>query len=286
MATDAPSLTPAQVVARAATYLERHGVESPRETAEALLMAILRTDRTGLYARTAGLETSTAKAYGRALCQRCTGTPLQHLVGDQPFFGLTVAVEPGVFVPRPETEVLVEAALQSIDALPRPVVVDLGTGTGAIALAVKRRRPEATVYATDLSIDAVELARRNAGRHSLDVHVLLGDLFEPLPEALRGRIHLVVSNPPYVRAEDYASLPNEVRADPYDALVGGTAVHRRIAVEAPGWLRRGGWLAMETGSDQAEEVAAMLRPSFEEVEVLPDLAERDRIVRGHLPAAR
>ena len=286
MATDAPTLTPAQVVARAAAYLERHGVEAPRETAEILLMKLLGSDRTGLYTRTDGLDSATAKAYGRALCQRCTGTPLQHLVGDQPFAGLTLAVEPGVFVPRPETETLVEAALEVLRPLPRPVVVDLGTGTGAIALAVKRRRPEAAVYATDVSLDAVDLTRRNAGRHSLDVHVLLGDLFEPLPESLRGRVHLVVSNPPSIRAQDYAGLPPEVRADPIEALVGGTAVHRRIAAEAPGWLRRGGWLAMEIGSDQADEVVGLLRPAFEDVEVLPDLTGRDRIVRGHLPAGR
>jgi release factor glutamine methyltransferase len=273
---------PAQVVARATDYLARHGVESPRETAESLLAFFLRTDRVGLYGRTDGLDTRTARLFGRALCQRCHGVPLQYLTGEQQFFDLVLGVAPGVFVPRPETETLVQRALEILPEGPA-VAVDVGTGTGAIALALKRFRPRARVLATDLSEDAVAVARANASRHGLDIEVLPGDLLGPIPEDLRGRISVVVSNPPYVTREEYHSLPDEVRAEPYEALVGGTDLHRRLAQEASSWLHKGGWLVMEIGASQAEEVVAVLTESFESVEVLPDLAGRDRVVRGRLP---
>lgn len=275
-------MRPAQVVARATEYLARHGVESPRETAEALLAYFLRTDRVGLYARTEGLDTKTARLFGRALCQRCHGVPLQYLTGEQQFFDLVLGVAPGVFVPRPETETLVERALEVLPEGPA-VAVDVGTGTGAVALALKRFRPQARVLATDLSEDAVAVARANASRHGLDVEVLAGDLLSPIPEALRGRISLVASNPPYVTREEYQSLPDEVRTEPYEALLGGTDVHRRLAKEASSWLHQGGWLVMEIGASQAEEVLAALTERFEAVELFPDLAGRDRVVRARLP---
>lgn len=271
-------------MARAERYLAAHGVESPRTEAEVLLMHVLGTDRAGLYARAGGLDAAAARRYGRALCRRCSGVPLQHLTGEQPFLGLPLAVEEGVFVPRPETEVVVLRALEAIEGVRAPVVVDVGTGTGAIALGVKARRPDARVLATDASDRAVLLARRNADRLGLPVEVLTGDLLGPLPEALRGRVDLVVSNPPYVGRDEYDALPPEVRRDPSDALVGGTSVHGRLAGAAPGWLRPGGWLVVEIGAGQGKEVRDLLTPAFEEVEVLPDLAGRDRVVRGRLRA--
>jgi release factor glutamine methyltransferase len=269
------------VVARAADYLARHGVESPRETAEALLLYFLRTDRAGLYARAEGLDTRTARLFGRALCQRCHGVPLQYLTGEQQFLDLVLGVAPGVFVPRPETEVLVERALEVLGGA-ASVVVDIGTGTGAVALALKRRRPDAVVYATDVSGDAVAVARTNASRHALDVQVLEGDLFAPLPPELEGMADMVISNPPYVAEEEYEDLPDEVRAEPYEALVGGVELLRRLAEESPTWLSPGGWLVVELGAAQGGEVAALLGDRFESVEVLPDLAGRDRVARGRL----
>src|SRR5439155_21930783 len=121
----------AAVIRRSTAYLERQGVESPAASVETLLMHLLDIDRAGLYARRDRLDTATAKAFGRALCQRCTGVPLQHLTGEQPFLGLRLRVEPGVFVPRPETEVLALHAIELLDGIERPTVVDVGTGTGA-----------------------------------------------------------------------------------------------------------------------------------------------------------
>jgi release factor glutamine methyltransferase len=277
-------MKPADLVRRSAAYLEAHGVESPRATAEALLMHYLGTNRSGLYARTDGLDARTAKLYGRALCQRCSGTPLQYLIGEQGFMELSLSVVPGVFVPRPETERLVEVALESIAAAPAPLVVDVGTGTGAVALAIKHARPEARILATDVSEAAVMLAAENSARHGLDVAVHKGDLLSPLPADLRGRLDLLVSNPPYVTREEYETLPEEVRAEPYEALVGGTQIHERLVELAPAWLVPGGWLVVEIGADQGALVRALFETRLDQVEVLPDLAGRDRVVRGRARA--
>lgn len=288
MTTEAPAGTPVRmsaVIRRAGDYLAAHGVQSPRATAEALLMSLLGTDRAGLYSRSEGLDTRAARLFGRALCQRCHGIPVEYLTGRQQFMDLTLGVAPGVFVPRPETEGLVEAAVEAVAGRSGPVVVDVGTGTGAVALAIKHLRPDAAVWATDVSQAAVTLATSNALRHSLDVDVRLGDLLGPIPEAVRGEVDLVVSNPPYVAREAYDSLPEEVKAEPYDALVGGTRFHRRLVSESPDWLRPGGWLVVEIGDDQGPEVRSVFEAGLVEVEVLPDLAGRDRVVRGRLPGA-
>lgn len=273
-------MTPTDVLRRASDYLDRHGVESPRTTAEILLAAVLETDRAGLYARREGLSAQEARMFGRAICQRCTGAPLQHLTGDRQFRRLTIEVRPGVFIPRPETEVLVGSALEMVADVQSPVVVDVGTGTGAVALAIAHERPDARVLATDLSPEAVDLARDNARKIGLAVEVLEGDLLAPLPEELRGLIDLVVSNPPYVTPEEYQDLPAEVRAEPDLALLGGVEVYERLAEAAASWLRPGGGLALEIGSGQAGEVVARLEPRFDDVRVLPDLAGWDRIVVG------
>jgi len=274
---------PSDVLRRATGYLERHGVESPRETAEVLMLTVLGTDRAGLYSRSAGLSFAEARVFGRALCQRCAGTPLQHLTGEQPFRRISVRVQPGVFIPRPETEALVGEALDELGDVDDPVVVDVGTGTGAVALAIKDERPGAKVFATDLSPEAVELARANATRLSLQVTVVEGDLLDPLPEELRGWVDLVVSNPPYVTDEELQDLPAEVRTEPRLALVGGTQLYERLADQALRWLRDGGVLAVEIGGSPGADVAKVLEGSYMDVRTLPDLAGRDRIVVARRP---
>lgn len=276
-------MLPVDVLSRATVYLERHGVENARQNAEALLLAILRTDRAGLYTRTTGLDAREARMYGRALCQRCSGTPLQHLTGDQPFRRITVHVRAGVFVPRPETEVLVGRALEAIRGVEAPVVVDVGTGTGAIALSIKHERPDAKVFATDISAEAVELARENAARLGLDVAVVEGDLLVPLPADLRGWVDLVVSNPPYLTREEYVDLPDEVRADPERSLVGGVEVYERLGLEASRWLRDGGVIAVEVDARHGDEVVEALRPRFADLSLSADLTGRDRVVLARRP---
>lgn len=276
-------MRPSEVLRRSTEYLSRHGVQSPRETAETLLMHFLGTDRAGLYSRVEGLDTQTAKAFGRALCQRCRGTPVQHLTRRQEFMDLSLLVMPDVFIPRPETEGLVLAALEALTDTPEPLVVDAATGSGAVALAIKHRRRDARVFATDSSLEAVSVAVANSARLALEIDVRHGDLLSPLPPGLRRSFDLVVSNPPYVTEEEYESLPEEVKAEPYEALVGGTDVHRRLAEEARSWLKPGGSLVMEIGEAQGGVLRALLSGLDAEVEVLPDLAGRDRVVRARLP---
>mgnify|MGYP003397127080 FL=1 len=221
--------------------------------------------------------------FGRAICQRCAGTPVQHLTGEQAFRGITLEVRPGVFVPRPETELLVEHALSTVGDREDPVVVDAGTGTGAIALAVKDERPDSTVFATDVSSEAVELARSNASRLGLDVTVLEGDLLEPLPGDLRGWVDLVASNPPYVPAEEIDDLPAEVRVEPVLALAGGVELYRRLAAQSSRWLRDGGTLAVEIDARLRDDVARVFAETFVDVRVLRDLAGRDRVGLARAP---
>jgi release factor glutamine methyltransferase len=274
---------PSEVLRRAADYLDRHGVQSPHATAEVLLIHVLRTDRAGLYTRTEGLDAREARMFGRAICQRCTGTPVQHLTGEQAFRRLVLEVRPGVFVPRPETEVLVEHALDALGDREGSVVVDAGTGTGAIALAIKDEHPGAKVFATDRSPESVELAVANADRLGLDVTVLEGDLLQPLPADLRGWVDLVVSNPPYVSPEELDDLPLEVRGDPPLALVDDGTIFERLAAEALRWLRDGGTLAVEIDARRGVDVAEALRHDFVDVRVEPDLAGRDRVVVARAP---
>ena len=277
-------MRPAEVVRRGSGYLERHGVEAPDVSAEALMMRILDVDRAALYARGRGLSSAEARAYGRALCLRCTGTPLQHLTGEQGFRHLVLTVRPGVFVPRPETEVLVDVALELLEGTETPCVVDLCTGSGAIALAIADERAGARVMATDVSEAAVALARENAEHLGLEVDVRAGDLFEPLPPAWRGKVDLVVANPPYLPVELAPDLPPEVRADPPEALFGGLEVTRRLIIEAIAWLRPGGALAIECDERAPAAVAAGARDAgFQEVFVRRDLNGRDRVIGARRP---
>jgi len=276
---------PALIVRRAADYLSRHDVESPVPTAEILLAKVLGTDRAGLYTRNEGLSTAESKRFGRALCRRCVGVPLQHLTGEQGFRRLSLIVKPGVFIPRPETEILVERALAAIADVPQPVVVDVGTGTGAVALAIKDERPDARVLAIDVSSDAIALTRENAVRSNLHVEVVMGDLLDHVPFALRGGVDLVVSNPPYVEEHELADLSREVRADPITALAGGVPLFERLFVQASEVLRPGGAVVVEIGETQGAEIrAAVTRAGFVAVEVDPDLAGRDRVVTARMLA--
>jgi release factor glutamine methyltransferase len=275
---------PAEVVRRAAGYLERHDVESPLVNAELLLGSVLGLDRTALYRRTEGLSTSEARLFGRALCRRCVGTPLQHITGEQGFRRLILGVRPDVFVPRPETETVVQVGLDAVRATPSPLVLDLGTGTGAIALAIADEHPGAGVFAIDRSPAAVSLAAENAARLRLDITVVQGDLWAGAPPELHGLLDLVIANPPYVEPEDLANLPVDVRADPHAALVGGIAAVREWIGAAPEWLRSGGTAVTEIGESQGAEVAAIAQEiGLVDVHVHRDPAGRDRAVSGRKP---
>jgi release factor glutamine methyltransferase len=163
-------------------------------------------------------------------------------------------------------------------------VIDVGTGTGAIALTIKDERPDAVVLAIDLSPDAVALALENAIHSGLDVEVAQGDLLEPVPADLRGSVDLVVSNPPYVEEHELSALPREVLADPMLALAGGIGVYERLFAQAAEVLRPGGAVVVEIGASQASRVGvAAADTGFGSVEVETDLTGRDRIVTARKP---
>ena len=277
------SARPSDAVRRAASRLADGGVERGRPTAEILLSHVLGVDRAGIYSRAAPLTPSEADAFDVAILRRSRGVPLQYVTGDQPFRELRLVVRPGVFIPRPETEMLVDLALASIADRAAPTVVDVGTGTGAIALAIANARSDARVLAIDVDDAAVELARENAESCAIPVEVRRGDLLQPA-EDVRGRVDLVVSNPPYVEAGDLERLPRDVRAEPLRALSGGIELQARLAAEASTVLAPRGALALETASVRARDVAEMLERSFADVRVVPDLTGRDRFVVGRLSA--
>ena len=216
-----------------------------------------------------------------ALCgRRAAGEPLAYLTGTREFFGLTLQVDARVLVPRPDTETLVEWALEVLAPLREPRVIDLGTGSGAIALAVQNARPDARVEAVDRSPEALAVARANAQRLALPVHFREASWLEGA-----GRYELIVSNPPYIRADD-EHLP-DLRHEPRPALVAGAdglADLRAIVAAAPAHLARGGWLLLEHGWDQAAAVEALLRDrGFSRLSSRKDLGGITRCSGGQWP---
>lgn len=226
----------------------------------------------------------TAAVYRRLLAARSRHVPLQHLTGEQEFMGYPFLVNEHVLIPRQDTECLVEAAVKEIKKESGNIaVLDLCTGSGCIAVSLKKLLPKAHVTATDLSAEALAVAKENAGRLQADISFLRGDLFAPVT----GQFDLIVSNPPYIETKVIGSLMPEVRDhEPRQALCGGADgldFYRRIAKEAPAYLKPGGALYLEIGCEQGEAVTALLLENgFEKVSCLQDLAGLDRIVCGSL----
>jgi release factor glutamine methyltransferase len=222
--------------------------------------------------------------------RRLAGEPLQYVLGRWGFRSLDLLVDRRVLIPRPETEALAEAALAECERLDARLAVDLGTGSGAIALALAAERARLEVWATDASADALAVARANLaglGRAAARVRLAEGSWFAALPDELRGRFDVVVSNPPYVRADEMDELPDEVRGwEPELALVSGPDGLDDLATivaEAPGWLARPGALLLEIDPRQAGPVQRLARAAgFTAVSVWPDLTGRDRIVQARL----
>jgi len=255
------------------------GVDSPEHDAEVLLLHVLGWDRARLLADGAqSIPPDAETSYRELVEERARRRPLQHLVGSQWFWKHEFLVTPDVLVPRPETERLVEVGLDLLREVERPRIVDVGTGSGCIALSLAAERPDAEVHATDISGPALAVARENALRLGLEARVAfhLGDLLEPMTH-LAGQVDLVVSNPPYVDPAELASLAPEVREhDPRGALVppgDRASLYRRLAPEAADLLRPGRWLGVEIGHGMADEVSRALRPAGLRVErFVPDLA--------------
>jgi release factor glutamine methyltransferase len=211
------------------------------------------------------------------IARRLQGEPLQYIEGSAAFGPLDLLVDERVLIPRPETEGLYELATRMVRS--PEIIVDLCTGSGAMALALKSRFPSAAVFATDISPEAVEVATDNRYRTGLQVYIAEGDLFDPLPTAILGTVDLIVANPPYVAEVDFALLPPDVQREPRVALVAGPTgleVIQRIGASAASWLRPGGVVICEIGEKQAVSATS----SFMDLPAIvrQDLAGRDRYV--------
>lgn len=289
MSSEQRQWTVGEALRRMTDFLGDKGDEHPRRSAEWILSAATGLTRTETYAyHDRPLTPAERTEVREALKGRANGLPLQYLSGEMAFRRIVLKVERGVFIPRPETEILVEEGLEFLAkaGVEHPVVVDLCTGSGCIACSVAREHRDAKVWAVDVSPDAVRVATANAERLGVGdrVTVLLGDLTGPLPLELKGHVDLILANPPYVPTADMASLPREVLDfEPVLALDGGEdglAVAERIVSEAVQWLRPGGLLAMELDENKVQDAVRTMDILLNGSRIRSDLTGRDRFALG------
>ena len=267
-------------------FLTDEQVPSPRMNAEVLLMFVLGVDRAYLYAHPEREVSGDERArYDESLRERATGKPSQYITGHQEFWGMDLIVTPAVLIPRPETEHVIETVLELARQYPAKSIVDVGTGSGCIALALAKEMPQAEITATDISVEALEVARANAARHQLDARIefVEADLLQNRDVAsyVSTEVDLVVSNPPYVSEEERDKVQREVRKfEPKVAVFGGPHgldIYRRLIPQAKDVLKPGGWLVMEIGFSQEEEIRGLLS-GWSEVRVTADLQGIPRVV--------
>jgi release factor glutamine methyltransferase len=271
--------------------------ERARRDAEMLLLFVIRRERAALLARWKEKLDEDEKAhYIELLGRRLAGEPIQYILGETEFYGLPFRVTPDVLIPRPETEHLVDKAIELAAGFAWPRIVDVGTGSGAIAIALADALPNAAITATDLSAPALAIARENAARNNVEgrVRFFRGNLLEPiafvdaiLPESIES-FDLVLSNPPYVPRGDRDSLAVEVREfEPALALFSGDdglEVYRRLIPVGYSVLAPQGYIALEIGYGQAEAIRALLDASgFRHIEFTPDLQGIPRVACGQRP---
>ncbi len=286
------AVTIGDLVREGSMQLRRAGIEEAgRETGWLLEHALRRPALDLTVNRAQVVEGEGLRRAQALLARRARREPLQYLLGTQEFCGLEFEVEPGVLIPRPETERLVEAAIRCAGLQPeagrRPIIVDLGTGSGCIAVALAQRLPLAVLHATDCSAEALRVARRNAQRHGVagQVTFVEGDWLAPLaPRGLAGRVDVIVSNPPYIAERDWETLQPEVRLfEPRIALAGGEdglTAYRRLVRDAAEYLSAGGWLILEIGQGQAAPVRALIEATgrYQGVEVRTDQGGIERVL--------
>jgi len=271
--------------------LDAAGIDDARRTAEWIVEDVTGATRAAIYAHPETVvEPAEEALVRRYVARRAAGEPVQYVLGHADFYGLQLVVTPHVLIPRPETETVVEEALRRIAGHEAPWVLDVGTGSGAIALAVKQERPEAEVFAVDVSREALAVAAGNAERLGLAVTFVQADALRP---AFVGDVaptfDLVISNPPYVPEAERPELQVEVRDhEPATALFVADAdplvFYRALAGHAERLLKPGGWLVAETHADHGDGVRQLWADAgLEEAAILPDLAGRDRIAVGRRP---
>jgi len=263
-------------------YFGSHGAETPRLDAEVLLSYLLGQKRIFLYVHfDQPLTAEELARYREMVKRRAAGKPVAYICGEKEFMRLTFKVTPAVLVPQPDTETLVEAVIERLKGKEGARIADVCTGSGAIALALAHYLPETSVAATDISADAVSIAKENAESLGLSERVEFreGDLLAPLSGE---PFDAIVSNPPYIPSVEIAGLPREVRAEPIIALDGGADgldFYRRLVHESAALLKDSGFLAVECGDTQAGAIAEMaVTGGFGRTEIVHDLADKDRVV--------
>lgn len=269
--------TIAQALQDANRFLNENDVSESQLVAQSLLAAALHCDRTYLIVNFKQiLAPGEFERFRALLDRRADGEPLQYITGSQEFFGLEFEVTSDVLIPRPESELIVEEVIRLAAGIEAPLIVDVGTGSGCLAVALARELPGARLIATDISPAALEVARRNALRHSVAdrIRLLEGDLLDPVGESLAA--DFVISNPPYIAIEEVASLQREVRDwEPHLALTDfgdGLVFFRRLLADAPQRLTAGGHLLCEMGYTQAEAVTSLVdEATWIEPHIIPDL---------------
>lgn len=268
-------------------YLAQKGSEFPRLDAEVLLAHALGCKRIDLYVRHEEIAPDEARQQFRDLVRRrVEGCPVAYLVGRKEFFSLELEVSPAVLIPRPDSECLVDECLRLAREMPEPQILDLGTGSGNLTVAIAKRHRGAHVTAVDLSPEALAIAQRNAKKHGVEerIRFLQGDLFAPLPAG--ELFDFVISNPPYIPHADVAGLAPGVRDyEPHLALDGGPdgfAVFDRLVAEAPRWLKPGGYLFVEIGSPQEKHARERIqaREEFELAKTVLDGSGHPRVLRA------
>ena len=242
-------------------------------------------DRAQLYTGDYAADEENIQLFHDALDSYARGIPVQYITGEAEFMGFDFDVNPSVLIPRPETEILVERVLTLIEreGISEPSILDLGTGSGAIAVSLTKLSPSCKMVASDVSEEALEVSRENAAANGVGdrIEFILSDLFERIPG--RRKFDLVISNPPYVPSEDYDSLPPEVRSEPKIALDGGQKgleFYKKIIPDAAKRLDRGGYLILEIGYGQARAIKDLFKSagSYGDIEILKDYNDIDRIV--------
>ncbi|WP_042882678.1 peptide chain release factor N(5)-glutamine methyltransferase [Cupriavidus necator] len=259
----------------------------PALEARMLLTHVTGLNRTQLITRdTDMLSLPQRDAFATLLARRLAGEPMAYLIGEREFFGRKFRVTPDVLIPRPDTEIAAEAALARLADVPHPQVLDLGTGSGILAVTLARERSDAHVWATDISPGALMVAQDNASALGADrIHFLVSDWYAALPPGLR--FHLIVSNPPYIAEGDPHLAEGDLRFEPIDALTDhedGLSDLRAIVGGAGARLLPGGWLLMEHGFDQARATRKLLEAAgFTDVSTVRDLAGQERCTGGRWP---
>ena len=282
-------LTVLEAISKSTEFLEKRKIESPRANAEQLLAHVLKCKRLELYlAFDRPLKQDETDIYRDLVVRRGKTEPLQYIIGSVEFYGMDFKVNPSVLIPRPETEILIERILESLDKEESVEILDIGTGSGNIAVALAKNLPNSKVTAVDISDDALEVARENSELNNIYEQISLYKIdFVNDNDLNEGKYDLIVSNPPYVSIKDYFELEPELKDyEPKIALTDngdGLDFYRNICPKAKNLLNKGGKIFIEVGMGQALEVKnILLNNGYSSIEIFKDYSNIERVVKGVL----